>query len=120
MEQAELERLQRRYPWSKYKDVPKPPFMSREENHAFAVKHWVARVTWVVPDSSPGMYGWRYETRTFDNVETALEIAKQPMGIARSVEVDRFNWDVPHGHKDRCVSLYRRKNAALAKGRASK
>lgn len=118
MEQAELERLQRRYPWSKYKDVPKPPFLSRDEDHAFAVKHWVARVTWVVPDSRPCMHGWRYETRTFASEAAALEAAQQPMGIARSVSVDRFNWEVPHGHKDRSVEIYRRKNAALAKRRA--
>lgn len=117
MEQAELERLQRRYPWSKYKDVPKPPFLSKAEDHAFAVKHWVARVTWVVPDSRPSMYGWRYESRTFDNVEKAMEVAAEPMGIAKSVTVDRFNWEVPFESKERVVQLYHRKNPKYGKGR---
>lgn len=115
MTDLERERLQRRYPWSKYKDKPKPPFLTREQDHAFAVENWVGRVTWVVPDNSPGMYGWRYETRTFDTVEEALDVAKQPMGMARSVEVDRFNWEVPYNDPERAVRLYFRKNSNLLK-----
>jgi hypothetical protein len=113
------EQLVRRFPWSQYKDTPRPQFMTREEDHAFAVKNWVARVTWIVPSAARLDYGWRYETRTFDTVERALEVAALPMGVAKSVSVDRFNWEVPHNHKERAVQIYARKNAAYAKRKSA-
>lgn len=86
------EQLAKRYPWSQFKDVNPDPYAPNDVRHAFAVEHWVARITWIVPSSNRLDYGWRYETRTFDSVDKALEIAAQPMGVAKSVHVDKFNW----------------------------
>lgn len=98
------EQIARRYPWSEIKD----------ENPIHCgpgVEKTAACVCWIVPDSSPGMYGWRSVQRSFLTVEGAIAVAKKPMGIAKEVYVREFDWTVKQGPGSVKIS-YRRKNSA--------
>lgn len=107
--------ISRRYPWTQYKDPPRPGFMTRDEDTAFAKANWPFTVRWTVPDSTPGLYGWRCESRSFKSEAEAMAAAEQPMGIARDVEALRWNWDVPHSNPERAVTIYRRKNSNMSR-----
>lgn len=103
--------IARRFPWTKYERDNQSPFMTREQQTAWVKENCPFTVRWNVPDSTHGLYGWRCESRSFKSEEAALAAARESMGIARDVRVLRWNWDVPHNHKERAVEIYSRKNA---------
>ena len=103
----ERARMERRFPWTKYE---------RRPSCGPECLQFTFRLCWIVPDSTPGLYGWRDEIRLFrpDEEAIARAAAEAPMGIARTVRLDALDWD---GGKLQVRELYSRKNAAHAKRR---
>lgn len=101
--------ISRRYPWTDYArgvgvgpEALKTPF----------------RVSWIVPDNTPGLYGWRSEIRCFATEVEGRAVAERSMGIARDVRLERMVLTDDGKRIVRWDTLYTRKNAALAKRRA--
>jgi hypothetical protein len=108
--------LERRYPWSKYQDPKKPPYLTGEQSTDWHIQNCPFSVRWTVPDPTPGLYGWRCESRMFATEAEALAAAEQSMGIARDVEVIRWDWDkAPQA--GRATQIYSRKNRNTGKRR---
>lgn len=120
--EAEAARLAKRYPWSQYKGPEHQCRVSSYAEHAAERQAWHEarpyRVTWVVPDSRPGLHGWRYETAVFKTEAEARAVAEAPMGIAREVRLDVSNNGWKGYEKGaKVVKLYSRKNSNLTKRR---
>lgn len=119
----EIATIERRYPWSKYSVATghvAPGGWDEEARVAFHRSHCY-RVTWIVPTSQPGCYGWRSETRLFETEAEARAVAEAPMGIASSVTLDVSNNGWANYKPDaRVTKLYSRKNSNLKKGKGKR
>lgn len=111
--------LARRYPWSQYPRDTRPQFMDMAQGTQWAKDTCPFTVRWTVPDPTPGLYGWRCESRSFLTESEALTAAGASMGIARDVEALRWNWDVAPRHPERAVRIYHRKNANIGNRKAA-
>ena len=116
----QIEAARRRAPWSQYTHATghcASNRMTDAERTEWHETH-LYRVTWIVPDSARGNYGWRSVSVCFASEAEARAAAEAPMGVASSVTLDVSN----NGWRNylptaKVTKLYSRKNSNMGKGK---